>query len=77
MDRLRTRCEGIVQLGYLNRDDVRAAGPDGAVEGEEVDPRELADDFWVDVTGREPTGPEGLLLDEAIRAGFDDEEVAA
>jgi hypothetical protein len=42
-----------------------------------ADPRKLADEFWEDVTGRSPTKPEGLLLDEAIRVGFRDQEVPA
>jgi len=77
LDRLRVRFEGVVELDYAYRNEGGHAGPDGPVEGTELDPRQLADDFWEDVTGRAATKAEGHLLDEAIRAGFDDEEVAA
>ena len=77
MDRLRNRFDGIIQLGYVFLDeagDTRRVDLD--VDGG-ADPRKLADEFWEDVTGRSPTNPEGLLLDEAIRVGFRDQEVPA
>ena len=77
MDRLRTRYDGIIQLGYAFLDEVAGTRRvDLDVDGG-ADPRKLADEFWEDVTGRSPTKPEGLLLDEAIRVGFRDQEVPA
>ncbi len=77
MDRLRTRYDGIAQLGYVFLDEVGdTRRVDLDVDGG-ADPRQLADEFWDDVTGRSPTKPEGLLLDEAIRVGFRDQEVPA
>ncbi len=77
MDRLRKRFEGIVQLDYKELDAASPIGPGGSVDGGEINPRRLAGDFWKDVTGRKTTGPEGGLLDEAIRAGFDGREISA
>jgi exonuclease SbcD len=77
MDRLRNRFDGIAELRYAFLDeagDTRRVDLD--VDGG-ADPRTLADEFWNDVTGRSPTKPEGLLLDEAIRVGFRDQEVPA
>ncbi len=77
MDRLRTRYAGIVELGYVFLDEVGdTRRVDLDVDGG-ADPRKLANEFWDDVTGRSPTKPEGLLLDEAIRVGFRDQEVPA
>jgi hypothetical protein len=77
MDRLRTRYDGIIQLGYAFLDEVAGTRRvDLDVDGG-ADPRKLADEFWEDVTGRSPTKPEGLLVDEAIRVGFRDQEVPA
>jgi len=76
-DRLRTRYDGFISLKYVIFDEVGdTRRVDLDVDGG-ADPRKLADEFWEDATGRSPTNPEGLLLDEAIRIGFSDQEVPA
>ena len=76
MNRLKKRFEGAVEMDYTDR--YLGSGTPVDIDFEEgADPRQLAEDFWVDITGKRPSKPKGLLLDDAIRAGFDDVEVPA
>ncbi len=76
MNRLKKRFEGAVEMDYTDR--YLGSGTPVDIDFEEgVDPRQLAEYFWVDATGRKPFKPEGLMLDDAIRAGFGDVEVLA
>ena len=76
MNRLRRRFEGVIDLDFPDHGFGGDQLPDIDPEGG-ANPRELADDFWMDATGRSPFKPEGVLLDGAIRAGFGNVEVSA